>query len=147
MLFNPALARTHTNYLRKTISELALGDANPRLSNIDHYLLRRLLTALQVALLMSVVVGSGMAVAAATVSLLPPLALRQELSAARSALELSDSELQRDSAKAKEQDSDWLNHRPELVKQARDAERDEKTRALSTLRRTLYKRPCYRIAG
>jgi hypothetical protein len=122
------------NYLEKTIAELALGDNNPRLLNIDHYLLRRLLTALQVGLLLSVILGAGMAMASAVLEFLPSHDLRERSAEAQHSLRLTENSLEEDSAKLKSEDSDWQNQRPTLIKQAQDAERQKKADVQASLR-------------
>ncbi len=121
-------------YLKKTISELSLGEANPRLANIDHYLLKRLLIAMQVGLLLSVMVTVGFAASLAVVAFLPPHSLRQGLIEMRHSLQQTETALQQDSATMKAQDSDWQNRRPKLVKQAQDADRQKRADTQATLR-------------
>jgi hypothetical protein len=122
------------HYLRKTIAELSLGDANPRLQNVDHYLLRRLLTALQVGLLLSIFLGAGLAMASAVIALLPPFSLRQELAFNRDQLAKTEASLKQDTATVARQDSDWNNRRGELIRQAQQQEKQKKAEAQAALR-------------
>lgn len=121
-------------YLTKTISELTLGEANPRLLNVDHYLLRRLLMALQVGLLLSVLLGAGVAMASAVVAFLPPHGLRQELAEARDSLQQTERSLQQDTAAVQRQDSEWQNSRPELIEKVKNAARQKRADAQTALR-------------
>jgi hypothetical protein len=117
------------HYLRKTIAELSLGDANPRLQNVDHYLLRRLLTALQVGLLLSIFLGAGLAMASAVIALLPPFSLRQEVAFNRDQLAKTEASLKQDTETVARQDSDWNNRRGELIQQAQQEEEQKKADA------------------
>jgi Skp family chaperone for outer membrane proteins len=106
------------HYLRKTITELSLGDANPRLQNVDHYLLRRLLTAVQVGLLLSIFFGAGLAIASAVVAFLPPSYLRQALANNSEQLAKVEASLKPDTDAVVKQDFDWNNQREQLISEA-----------------------------
>jgi hypothetical protein len=121
------------HYLRKTITEISLGDANPRLQNVDHYVLRRLLTALQLGLLLSIFVGSGIAVASAVVAFLPPSSLRHELATNSEQLAQTEASLKQDSDALVKQDSDWNNQREQLIRQAQQNKRQKDADAQAAL--------------
>lgn len=120
-------------YLRKTITEISLGDANPRLQSVDHYLLRRLLTALQVVLLLIVFIGAGLAAAIAVVAFLPPSDLRQELTTNSNQLAKTEASLKQDTSTVSQEDSDWNNRREELIRQAHQEEKQRKADAQAAL--------------
>jgi hypothetical protein len=120
-------------YLCKTASELALGNANPRLLDVDHYLLRRLLSVVQVGLLLVVVVGAGLAMTSAVVAFLPPRELRRELAENRDSIKLVEADLQQDSAKVQGQDSDWQNRRGQLIKEAQEQQQQKRAEVRSAL--------------
>lgn len=121
------------HYLRKTIAELCLGDANPRLQNVDHYLLRRLLTGLQVGLLLSIFLGGGLALASAILAFLPPFSLRHELTASQDQLAKTEESLRQNTATVDKQDSDWNNRRDELIRQAQQEDKQNKANAQAAL--------------
>ena len=114
------------HYLRKTITELSLGDANPRLHNVAHYLLRRLLTAVQVGLLLSIFIGAGLALASAVEALLPPLSQRQDLASQRDQLAKTEASLMQDTSTVAAQDSYWNDRHDELIRQAQQREAQKK---------------------
>jgi hypothetical protein len=120
-------------YLLKTASELALGDANPRLLNVDHYLLKRLLSVVQVGLLLGVVLGAGLAALSAVVAFLPPLDLRLQVAQNGRLIKTINAELQRDRATVESQDSDWQNRRPQLIKEAQEQQKQKRAAARSAL--------------
>jgi hypothetical protein len=122
------------HYLRKTVSELAMGEANPRLLNVDHYLLKKMLISMQVALLIIFIVGCGLAAAGSYEALLPPRYMRVALSETQKELEKTRQEYQVNSQRLKQEDSDWANKRQDLINQARKDELQKKAQVEGQIR-------------
>lgn len=121
------------HYLRKTVGELSLGEANPRLANVDHYLLKKLLISMQVVLLLAIIVGCGLGAATSYLAFLPPSEMRHELAETRNMLSKTEAQNLADSAKLKQEDSSWTDRRQELVEKARADEKQRKQATESAL--------------
>jgi len=105
-------------YLRKTISDLALGKANPRLKDTDYYLLNRFITSVQVTLVVVVVLGGGLVLTSAVFSMLPAPDVRESLTTAQDQLKQAETTGNQTESTVKQQDQDWQSRRSELMKNA-----------------------------
>lgn len=112
-------------YLRKTIDELALGKANPRLRDTDHYLLNRFISNVQIALVTAVVLGGGLIITSAVFSSLPSPYLRQGLSSAKDELKQAEDAPDKVEDTVKQQDKDWQSRSSELIRGSEDDHRQK----------------------
>lgn len=120
-------------YLRKTVLELSLGDENPRLVAVDHYLLRRVLVLAQVIVLVSVFIGSGVGLATAVLRFLPPSWMRHQEDQYITQISKTEKALESESRELAKEDSDWTARRDQLVQQARQQEKQKKSDAEAAL--------------
>lgn len=109
-------------YLRKTVSELALGPDNPRIRDSDHYLIGKFLSALQVALIAAFVLAGAAVLTLSVHAGLPPLYLRAQISSVQEQLAAAQNRYAQATTALKREDDDWQNRRDELIKKA-DADR------------------------
>lgn len=87
----------------------------------------------QAGLLLTIIVGTGLALASAVVALLPPRDLRQGLAEGRQALADAEKSLQQDSTTLQREDLEWQNRRAELVGKAQEARHAQLAQAQSAL--------------
>lgn len=120
-------------YLRKTVGELALGKANPRLQDTDQYLLKRFIGNVQVGLVVAVVLGAGLVVTTAVFSMLPPQYLRTSLSEAQDQLKQAETEATQTENKVKQQDQEWQSDSAGLIRNAEEEARQKVTAAQNAL--------------
>jgi hypothetical protein len=120
-------------YLRKTIGEVALGKANPRLQGTDYYLLSQFIHNVQVGLVVAVVLGGGLVVTSAVFSALPPQYLRESLATAQDQLDQAEKTASQTEDAVKKQDQDWQTRSADLIRNAEEERRQKVTTATNAI--------------
>jgi hypothetical protein len=102
-------------YLRKTVAELAMGGANPRILDTDHFLLNRFISSAKVAVVIATVLGVAAIATSAVYALLPPFYLRQQFSNLMKQGESVRQASERLTQQLTREDQDWQANSAQMI--------------------------------